>query len=134
MKHCPRQQPETWDNTRDQRIHNNNSNMAHKEELQEKGHVKKVVYLDILRTNEYAKWKANPQLVGDAALRTRRNVCDPALDRNTAWIVPISTRIAGGVAGSSRYAPPSAVLLSGREPHDGGIAVERASFTIVRLG
>ena len=44
--------------------------MANEKEQEEKGNVK-VVYLEIIRKDEYAEWKANPQFVRDALKRPR---------------------------------------------------------------
>jgi len=44
--------------------------MANKEEQEEKGNVK-VVHLEIIRKDEHAEWKANPQFVGDTLKRPR---------------------------------------------------------------
>jgi len=59
---------DTRNNTRDKM--NNSSNMANKEEQEEKGNVK-VVHLEIIRKDEHAEWKANPQFVGDTLKRPR---------------------------------------------------------------
>ena len=102
--------------------------MAHKEELQEKGNVK-LVHLDILRTDEHAEWKANPQLVGDALKKPRTpeslRPIGPEHCLDSSHLHP------NWEACESRYAPHSAVLLCGREPYDGGIAVAKVSL---RLG
>jgi hypothetical protein len=44
--------------------------MTNKEEEEEKGNVK-VVYLEIIRKDEYAEWKVNPQFVGDTLKKPR---------------------------------------------------------------
>ena len=92
--------------------------MASKEEQEKKEHIKEV-YLEILRKDEYAQWKANPQLVGDTPLTQK--TADSLRPIGQEYRLDISHLNQNFVAwhAKSCYSPHSALLECYREQYDG---------------